>query len=80
MKGLSSAVFGTAMIAAFGTIFDSFEDVASSMCAVDATFFPNPEKHSQYSELYAQFCTMMEEQGYGGGVSSIIRPERRDGM
>jgi len=34
------------------------------MLAIDATFFPNPEKHGQYTELYARFCNLMEEQGY----------------
>jgi xylulokinase len=68
MKGQSSAAFGTAMIAALGSEFRSLEDVADAMLAVDATFFPNPEKHSQYSELYAKFCDLMDEQGYGGAV------------
>jgi len=65
MKGKSSAAFGTAMIAALGSAFQSLEDVADAMLAVDATFFPNPEKHTQYSELYSRFCDLMNEQGYG---------------
>jgi xylulokinase len=69
MRGQSSVAFGTAMIAALGSEFHSLEDVADAMLAVDATFFPNPEKHTRYSELYAQFCTQMEEQGYGSGNS-----------
>ena len=73
MKGLSSAVFGTAMIAALGTTFSSVEDVAEAMLAVDAAFFPNPGKHSQYLELYTEFCDLMEDQGYGAGMASGIR-------
>ena len=65
MRGRSSATFGTAMIAALGSAFQSFEDVADAMLAVDATFFPNPEKHAQYLELYTRFCDLMNEQGYG---------------
>jgi len=64
MRGRSSAAFGTAMIAAMGSVFRSLEDVADAMLAIDATFFPNPEKHGQYTELYARFCNLMEEQGY----------------
>ena len=74
MRGQSGAAFGTAMIAALGSEFRALEDVADAMLAVDATFFPNPEKHSQYSELYAKFSDLMEEQGYGGvGMISGIR-------
>ena len=73
MKGLSSAVFGTAMIAALGTVFGSIEEVADAMLTVDATFFPDPGKHTQYSELYARFCGLMEEQGYGAGMTSGVR-------
>ena len=65
MRGRSSAAFGTAMIAALGDTFPSLEEVADAMLAVDATFFPNPEKHTQYTELYARFCELMSEQGYG---------------
>jgi len=71
MKGQSSAAFGTAMIAALGSMFPSLEDVAEAMLAVDATFFPDPEKNVQYSELYARFSDLMSEQGYGtAGVSN----------
>ena len=65
MRGRSGAAFGTAMIAALGSAFRSLEDVADAMLAIDATFFPNPEKHTQYTELYAKFCDLMNEQGYG---------------
>jgi len=64
MRGRSTAAFGTAMIAALGSLFQSLEEVADAMLAVDATFFPNPEKHTQYTELYAGFCDLMHEQGY----------------
>jgi xylulokinase len=71
MRGQSSAAFGTAMIAALGSVYSSLEDVADAMLAVDARFFPNPEKHAQYSDLFANFCDLMEEQGYGGGASGV---------
>ena len=64
MKGRSSAAFGTAMIAALGNTFQSLEEVADAMLVVDATFFPDPTKHTQYTELYARFCELMSEQGY----------------
>ena len=75
MKGRSGAAFGTAMIAALGSMFPSLENVAEAMLAVDAHFFPDPEKHAQYSELYARFCELMSEQGYSaaGMQSGIIR-------
>jgi sugar (pentulose or hexulose) kinase len=79
MKGQSSAAFGTAMIAAMGSTFGSLEDVADAMLAVDATFFPVPDKHIQYSELYDNFCELMEDQGYGGGggMSGVRSSARR---
>ena len=64
MRGRSSAAFGSAMIAALGSAFQSLEDVADAMLAVDATFFPNPQTHTQYTELYAHFCDLMSEQGH----------------
>jgi len=66
MRGKNGAAFGTAMIAALGSSFHSLEEVADAMLAIDASFFPNPEKHSRYTELYLQFCNLMEEQGYSG--------------
>ncbi|MDR0328271.1 MAG: FGGY-family carbohydrate kinase [Planctomycetaceae bacterium] len=69
MKGQSSAAFGTAMIAALGSEFHSLEAVADAMLAVDSTFYPNPEKHAQYAELFSRFCYTMEEQGYGSGLN-----------
>ena len=68
MKGRSSAAFGAAMIAALGNTFQSLEDVADAMLAIDANFFPDPEKHAQYTELFARFCNLMGEQGYGAGA------------
>ena len=65
MRGRSSAAFGAAMIAALGSRFQSLEEAANAMLAIDATFFPNPEKHALYRELYAKFCDLMNEQGYG---------------
>ncbi|MDR0521197.1 MAG: FGGY-family carbohydrate kinase [Planctomycetaceae bacterium] len=64
MNGRSSAAFGSAMIAALGSMFQTLEEAAAAMLSEDASFFPNPEKHSQYSELYTNFCALMEEQGY----------------
>jgi ribulose kinase len=64
MNGRSSAAFGSAMIAALGSIFHSLEEAADAMLSEDAAFFPNPEKNSQYGELYANFCGLMAEQGY----------------
>jgi len=81
MKGHSDPALGTAMIAALGSEFGSLEDVADAMLAVDATFFPNPEKHALYAELYQQFCSTMEEQGYGGSVTlSGVRHTRNSSM
>ena len=78
MRGRSSAAFGTAMIAALGSDFNSLEEVADAMLAIDANFFPNPEIHAQYSELYGDFCDLMNDQGYGfsvgvSGVRNIVR-------
>jgi xylulokinase len=64
MTGRGEAAFGTAMMAALGSQFHSIEEVSEAMISTEATFFPNPELHSQYAELFANFCSLMEEQGY----------------
>jgi len=71
MRGQNCAAFGTAMIAALGSSFQSIEEAADAMLAIDASFFPNPEKHGRYTELYNRFCDLMEEQGYSGS-SGIV--------
>ena len=71
MRGRSDAAFGTAMIAALGSVFSSLEEAADAMLEVDATFFPDPEKNAQYAELYTVFCDLMNEQGYSGMMSGI---------
>jgi len=68
MKGQSTPAFGTAMIAALGSEFNLLEEAADAMLAIDATFFPNPEKHSLYSDIYTDFCDLMSEQGYGSSI------------
>ncbi|MDR1140362.1 MAG: hypothetical protein LBL62_01630 [Planctomycetaceae bacterium] len=64
MVGRGGAAFGAAMIAAMGGIFHSLEDTAEAMLSTETMFFPNSEHVALYSELYANFCRLMEEQGY----------------
>jgi xylulokinase len=64
MIGHGGAAFGAAMIAAMGGMFQSLEDTAEAMLATEAMFFPNSERTPQYSDLYENFCKLMEEQGY----------------
>lgn len=77
MKGHGGTAFGTAMIAALGNMFHSIEELADAMLTVEGSFFPNPELHAQYSDFYNNFCTLMEEQGYGSvGTHSGIKSRR----
>lgn len=64
MVGRAGATFGAAMMAAMGGFFHSLEESAEAMLRSEAVFFPNPERVVQYSELYGNFCALMEEQGY----------------
>ncbi|MDR2706450.1 MAG: FGGY-family carbohydrate kinase [Planctomycetaceae bacterium] len=64
MVGRGGAAFGAAMMAAMGGIFHSLEDTAEAMLSTEAMFFPNSERVAQYSDLYENFCRLMEEQGY----------------
>jgi sugar (pentulose or hexulose) kinase len=64
MVGGGGAAFGAAMIAAMGDFFHSLEATAEAMFSTEAMFFPNSERVAQYSDLYASFCVLMEEQGY----------------
>jgi sugar (pentulose or hexulose) kinase len=62
--GQGGPAFGTAMIAAMGGYYKSLEATSDRMILSEAVFFPNLELVSTYSELYANFCSLMEEQGY----------------
>ncbi|MDR2169917.1 MAG: hypothetical protein LBP59_07240 [Planctomycetaceae bacterium] len=64
VAGRGGAAFGTAMIAAMGGYYKSLETTSERMIAPEAIFFPNPELTTTYADLYANFCTLMEEQGY----------------
>ena len=60
----SAPAFGTALIAAIGTHFKNFEAAAENMVHIDQSFFPNPDRMTQYNEKYIQFLSIMEGQGY----------------
>ncbi|MDR1483340.1 MAG: hypothetical protein LBT09_00800 [Planctomycetaceae bacterium] len=62
--GRGGAVFGAAMIAAMGGYYKSLEAASDKMISPEAVFFPNPNVTSIYSDLYANFCNLMGEQGY----------------
>ncbi|MDR1480787.1 MAG: FGGY-family carbohydrate kinase [Planctomycetaceae bacterium] len=62
--GQGGAAFGAAMIAARGVHYKSLETASDKMVSSEAVFFPNPELTSMYADLYTNFCTLMEEQGY----------------
>jgi sugar (pentulose or hexulose) kinase len=62
--GRGGAAFGAAMIAAMGGHYRSLETTSDRMVSSEAVFFPNPELNQAYSDLYSNFCTLMEEQGY----------------
>jgi sugar (pentulose or hexulose) kinase len=62
--GRGGPAFGAAMIAAMGGYYKSLEAASEKMILPEAVFFPNPELISSYSDLYANFCNLMEEQGY----------------
>ncbi|MDR0337294.1 MAG: hypothetical protein LBI18_09410 [Planctomycetaceae bacterium] len=64
MIGRGGAAFGAAMMAAMGGMFHSLEDTAEAMLSTETMFFPNSERVAQYSDLYENFCGLMEEQGY----------------
>ncbi len=64
MVGMAGAAFGAAMMAALGVHFPSLEDTAEAMIRVDKVFFPNPDRVGIYSDRYASFLQLMEEQGY----------------
>ncbi|MDR1964312.1 MAG: hypothetical protein LBQ50_11080 [Planctomycetaceae bacterium] len=64
MVGRGGAAFGAAMMAAMGGFFHSLEETAEAMISTEAMFFPNSDRVVQYSDLYANFCGLMEGQGY----------------
>ncbi|MDR2756492.1 MAG: FGGY-family carbohydrate kinase [Planctomycetaceae bacterium] len=64
MVGRGGAAFGAAMMAAMGSVFHSIEDTAETMLSTEAMFFPESEHVALYADLYANFCRLMEEQGY----------------
>ncbi|MDR1923430.1 MAG: FGGY-family carbohydrate kinase [Planctomycetaceae bacterium] len=62
--GHGGAAFGSAMIASMGGFYKSLEEASDAMISSETVFFPNPEHAANYADLYNNFCTLMEEQGY----------------
>ncbi|MDR2643305.1 MAG: FGGY-family carbohydrate kinase [Planctomycetaceae bacterium] len=62
--GHGGAAFGAAMIAAMGGYYKSLEAASDRMISSEAIFLPNSETSTIYADLYANFCTLMGEQGY----------------
>ena len=58
------ADFGSAIVAAMGTLFHSLEEASNAMVHLEQSFHPNPNRMSIFKERYAEFMTTMEEQGY----------------
>ena len=58
------ADFGTAVLAAIGTKYDSLKEASDFMVHIEKSFFPNPARMGVFKECYTNFLTTMEEQGY----------------
>lgn len=56
--------FGAAIIAALGSHYPKIETAVNSMVHIAQTFFPNPNRMTEYNDLYENFVATMQNQGY----------------
>ena len=64
MGSACSASFGAAMMAAIGAYFNGIEEAVSAMIHEEQVYFPNPQRTGVYEDLYGNFKTLIENQGF----------------
>ncbi len=58
------SAFGSAILAAAGTIHESLRDASQAMVRIARTFRPDRARHEMYEELYQRFLRLLEQRGF----------------
>lgn len=58
------SAFGSAILAASGTIYDGWDRAVQRMVKLERTFLPRPERREEYDRLYRGFCGELKGRGY----------------
>jgi D-ribulokinase len=58
------SAFGSAILAAAGTVHGDLDAAIASMVRVERSFSPNREIAQQYTELFQRFCDELRRRGY----------------
>jgi len=58
------SAFGSAILAASGTIYDGWDRAVQGMVKLEKTFLPRPERRAEYDRLYRAFCGELKGRGY----------------
>ena len=58
------SAFGSAVLAAAGSVFDGLAGAIQHMVHVQKTFTPNPRRTERYTQLYERFRAELQKRGY----------------
>ena len=58
------SAFGSAILAASGTIYRGWDLAVEGMVKLETTFLPRPERRAEYDRLYQAFCGELNRRGY----------------
>jgi len=62
--GWPESAFGSAILAASGTIYHGWDRAVQAMVKLETTFLPRPERRAGYDRLYRAFCGELKGRGY----------------
>jgi sugar (pentulose or hexulose) kinase len=60
----AESAFGSAVLAAAGTIHRGWDRAVQAMVNLESTFRPRPERREEYDRLYQAFCGELKGRGY----------------
>jgi len=58
------SAFGSAVLAASGTIHQGLERAVEGMVRIERSFLPNPERRAEYERMYGRFCEELRRRQY----------------
>lgn len=61
---VAESAFGSAILAAAGTVYDNLDAAIAAMVRVERSFSPNRKVATRYDELFQRFCEELQRRGY----------------
>jgi xylulokinase len=62
--GCGESAFGSAVLAAAGTMYDGLQEAIRQMVRTEKTFRPNPARRDHCDRLFGRFCDQLRARGY----------------